>query len=123
MKLYYNLNFIADSPELLPTELPRIVELAELLKSVLKEDVYTIFVAGHTADIGQPENQMNLSIERTQTIISALIEEGLPSNLFSYRGYGGTDPVATNATPEGRAENRRVVITIRPKATYIQRMN
>ncbi len=123
LKLYYNLNFIADSPELLPTELPRIVELAELLKSVLKEDVYTIFVAGHTADIGQPENQMNLSIERTQTIISALIEEGLPSNLFSYRGYGGTDPVATNATPEGRAENRRVVITIRPKATYIQRMN
>ncbi len=121
IRLIYNLKFIADSPELLPEELPRIAELAEMLKAALEQDSFTIFVAGHTADIGQPENQMRLSIDRTQTIISLLIEQGIDKNLFSYRGYGETQPVGDNRTKEGRAENRRVEITLRPRQTYIQR--
>ena len=53
--------------------------------------------------------------------MNALIDEGIPKELFTYKGYGGTKPVATNATEEGRAQNRRVDITARPRATYIQR--
>lgn len=121
IRFTYNLKFIADSPELLPEELPRITELAELLKTALSENAFTIFVAGHTADIGQPKNQMNLSIDRTQTIIRLLIEQGLDKNLFSYRGFGETKPVGDNKTKEGRAQNRRVEITLRPRQTYIQR--
>ena len=121
IRFTYNLKFIADSPELLPEELPRITELADLLKEALSDNSFTIFVAGHTADIGQPENQMRLSIDRTQTIIALLIEQGIDKNLFSYRGYGETDPVGDNSTKEGRAKNRRVVITLRPRQTYIQR--
>ena len=121
IRFTYNLKFIADSPELLPEELPRITELAELLKTALDDNAFTIFVAGHTADIGQPANQMSLSIDRTQTIINLLIERGLDKNLFSYRGYGETQPVGDNSTKEGRAQNRRVEITLRPRATYIQR--
>ena len=121
IRFTYNLKFIADSPELLPEELPRIAELAELLKKALDDNAFTIFVAGHTADIGQKENQMRLSIDRTQTIISLLVEQGLDKNLFTYRGFGETQPVGDNSTKEGRAQNRRVEITLRPRATYIQR--
>ncbi len=121
IRFTYNLKFIADSPELLPEELPRISELADLLKKALDENAFTIFVAGHTADIGQPQNQMRLSIDRTQTIINLLIERGLDKNIFSYRGFGETQPVGDNSTKEGRAQNRRVEITLRPRATYIQR--
>lgn len=124
-KFLYNLKFVPNSPELLPEEKPRIVDCAKLLKQALEENSFTIFVEGHTADINQPENQMILSIERTQTIIKALIEEGIPASLFTYRGHGATIPAkgGDNSTPEGRAINRRVEITLRPRQTYIQRAN
>ena len=64
---------------------------------------------------------MNLSIERTRTVMKALVGEGIPEKIFTYKGYGATRPVAPNTTEEGRAQNRRVDITARPKATYIQR--
>ncbi len=117
----FDLKFIPDSPELLPEERPRINEIARLLLKIIKDDEFSILVEGHTADVGKPVGQMNLSVERTRTVMNALIEEGVPKELFSYRGYGGTRPVDTNDTEEGRAQNRRVDITARPKTTYIQR--
>ena len=68
---------------------------------------------------------MNLSKDRAVTIINALVKEGIPQELFSYRGYGATVPApgGDNTTPEGRAVNRRVEITLRPRTTYIQRAN
>ncbi|MGI5106095.1 OmpA family protein [Treponema socranskii] len=117
-----NVKFIPDSTELLPSEKPRIERIASSLKEIIKNnDGYTILVEGHTADVGKPEGQMNLSIERTKTIMHALIADGIPASLFSYRGYGGMLPAASNDTEEGRRQNRRVVITVRPKDTYIQR--
>nr|MDE5899655.1 OmpA family protein [Treponemataceae bacterium] len=116
-----DLKFKPDSPELLPEERPRIQKIAELLQEIIKDDEFTILVEGHTADIGKPAGQMNLSIERTRTVMQELVSEGVPQSLFSYKGYGGTQPVAPNDTEEGRAQNRRVDITARPKATYILR--
>ena len=116
-----DLNFYPDSPELLPTERVRIEAIANSLKDLLMDDGYTILVEGHTADVGKPVGQLNLSIERTRTVMNALVNEGIDESLFTYKGYGGTMPVATNKTEEGRAQNRRVDITARPRATYIQR--
>ena len=113
--------FYPDSPELLPSEKVRISLIAENLKTLLLDDGYTILVEGHTADVGKPVGQLNLSIERTKTVRDALVAEGIDSELFTYKGYGGTMPIAPNDTEEGRAQNRRVDITARPKATYIQR--
>ena len=121
IQLLYDLKFVADSPELLSSELPKMQKLAKLLLEVNKDNAFTILVEGHTADVNKPVGQMNLSIARTQTIINELVKNGLPRSIFSYKGYGGTQPIASNATPEGRALNRRVVITARPKATYIQK--
>lgn len=116
-----DLKFIPDSAELLPTEAPRIKAIADNLKKILMDNGYTILVEGHTADVGKPVGQLNLSIERTRTVMQALISHGLDEKLFTYKGYGGTMPVASNLTEEGRAQNRRVDITARPRATYIQR--
>lgn len=116
-----DLKFIPDSPELLPQEAPRIRKIAEMLQEIIKNNEFTILVEGHTADLGKPVGQMNLSIERTRTVMKALVGEGIPERIFTYKGYGATRPVASNATEEGRAQNRRVDITARPKATYIQR--
>lgn len=116
-----DLKFVPDSPELLPEEQPRIEKIAEILKSIINNDEFTILVEGHTADLGKPVGQMNLSIERTRTVMQALVGEGIPQKLFTYKGYGATRPIAPNNTEAGRAQNRRVDITARPRATYIQR--
>lgn len=116
-----DLKFYPDSPDLLPSEKQRIQLIAEKLKGLLMDDGYTVLIEGHTADVGKPVGQLNLSIERTRTVMNELISEGLDKNIFTYKGYGGTMPIDTNETEEGRANNRRVDITARPKATYIQR--
>lgn len=116
-----NLNFYPDSPVLLPGEEVRVKQVAEQLKEILIDDGYTILVEGHTADVGKPVGQLNLSIERTKTVRDALIDEGIDPSIFTYKAYGGTMPIASNETEEGRAQNRRVYITARPRATYIQR--
>ena len=120
-QILYDLKFVADSPALLDSELPKLAKLAEVLKEFNKDDAYTILIEGHTADVNKPVGQMNLSVARAETIVNELIKNGINRSLLSYKGYGGTQPIASNATPEGRAQNRRVVITARPKATYIQR--
>lgn len=120
IQLLYDLKFVADEAVLLDSETQKVKNLAEILKKINANGNFTILVEGHTADVNKPAGQMRLSIERTQTIINELVKEGLPRDIFTFRGYGGTEPIASNATPEGRALNRRVVITARPKATYIQ---
>ena len=120
-KFAINLNFYPDSPVLLPGEIARLQQIADILKEILIDDGYTILVEGHTADVGKPVGQLNLSIERTKTVRDALINEGLDPAIFTYKAYGGTMPIASNDTEEGRAQNRRVYITARPRATYIQR--
>lgn len=120
-QILYDLKFVADSPKLLDSELPKLAKLAEALKDFNKDDAYTILIEGHTADVNKPVGQMNLSVARAETIVNELIRNGISRSLLSYKGYGGTQPIASNDTPEGRAMNRRVIITARPKATYIQR--
>lgn len=118
-----HLNFIADSPQLLPEEQEHVDAIAELLLKHAQTNEYTIQIEGHTASVGKPAGEMNLSIERAQEIIRQLTGRGLDEKLFSYKGFGGTVPVGSNETEEGRAMNRRVEIIVTPKATYIQRAN
>lgn len=115
-----NLNFIADSKDLLPGELSRIQAIADSLKSITDNGNFTILVEGHTADVNKPNGQLELSIQRAQTIIDILCQAGIDREICSYKGYGGTQPLSSNDTPEGRAQNRRVKITVIPKSTSTQ---
>jgi outer membrane protein OmpA-like peptidoglycan-associated protein len=118
-----DLKFKADTATLLSDENERLDTIAQALINITKNNENTILVEGHTASVGKPWGEQELSLQRAQTIIAEMVKRGVPENLFSYRGYGGTIPIGDNATPEGRALNRRVEITVVPKATYIQRSN
>ena len=104
-----NLQFEPDRAVLLKGEEAKLDEIAKILKESESE---FFFVEGHTADVGKPEDEKNLSQERAKTIIEKLVKRGIPAEKFIYQGAGGTKPIAPNGTEEGRAQNRRVEITI-----------
>ncbi len=73
---------------------------------------YKVRIAGHTDNIGKPEDNRQLSQARANAVRDKLIEYGCnPQNISAF-GYGDTKPVATNETEEGRQLNRRVEITL-----------
>jgi chemotaxis protein MotB len=63
---------------------------------------------------GITSNQQ-LSEKRADTVMNYLISQGVKSDLVSARGYGDANPVAPNTTANGRAQNRRVVLTLTPE--------
>lgn len=117
-----DLKFISDSSELLPEENKRLDVLAQALLIATKDTDNSILIEGHTASVGKPQGEKQLSIERAERIVSELAARGLNEELFTVVGYGGEIPIGDNSTNEGRAANRRVEITVVPKQTYIQRI-
>lgn len=104
-----NLNFKPDSSELLPGENERLDQIAQVLKEVPDQ---MFLVEGHTASVGYEKGEMKLSVDRANSVANALIQRGIPREKFICKGSGGTKPIADNSTPEGKAKNRRVEITI-----------
>lgn len=104
-----NLQFYADSAQLLPGEEARLDAVAEVLRGV-PDGMFLI--EGHTAAVGRPEGEKQLSVERAKAVVDELVRRGFKAEQFMYYGYGGTKPLADNNTDSGRAANRRVEITI-----------
>jgi outer membrane protein OmpA-like peptidoglycan-associated protein len=74
----------------------------------------TVDVIGHTDNTGSAEYNQDLSARRASAVAGVLLEAGVdPARVRSF-GRGENEPVATNLTPEGRQQNRRVEIIIRP---------
>jgi outer membrane protein OmpA-like peptidoglycan-associated protein len=104
-----DIKFIPDSDEVLPEERYRIDRIASVLKTI---DGHQFLIEGHTASVGKTEGEKALSLQRAQRIAKEFISRGIPSGRFICKGWGGTKPVADNTTDSGRAQNRRVEITI-----------
>lgn len=104
-----NLQFKADSAELLPGEEKRLDQITEILR--LAEGAQFL-IEGHTASTGYEAGEMKLSKERADSIAAALSSRGIGSERFICKGSGGKKPIASNDTAEGKALNRRVEITI-----------
>ena len=104
-----NLQFKADSAELLPGEEKRLDQITEILR--LAEGAQFL-IEGHTASTGYEVGEMKLSKERADSIAAALSSRGIGSERFICKGSGGKKPIASNDTAEGKALNRRVEITI-----------
>lgn len=107
-----NLMFDTGSSQLHPGSQKSLQEVAGVLKRYPHSDVT---VAGHTDSSGDPTRNQRLSEQRADAVKSFLTAEGLDSSRIIVRGYGATQPVASNATPEGRQQNRRVEIQIKPR--------
>lgn len=85
------------------------------LAGVMKEYPETnIIVAGHTDDVGSDASNMLLSKRRANAVTSYLALAGVDASRFTTVWYGESQPAASNATPEGRAANRRVTLGIVP---------
>jgi OOP family OmpA-OmpF porin len=74
--------------------------------------VVDINIVGHTDSTGTTEYNMALSLRRAETVRDYLVSEGINPSIIRVSGEGESDPVASNATAEGRAQNRRVDITV-----------
>lgn len=74
-----------------------------------------IQVAGYTDNTGNPNFNLNLSLQRAQSVANYLANQGVQLNRISSVGYGDKDPIASNDTEYGRALNRRVEINIFPQ--------
>lgn len=71
-------------------------------------------VEGHTDNVGSDERNEQLSIARAQSVKEFLVGRGVPSDRIETKGYGESRPVASNDSPTGRANNRRVEIVVEP---------
>jgi len=82
---------------------------------VLKEyDKTVIDVAGHTDSVGSDTTNQSLSERRAATVGKYLESKGIVDQRVATVGFGKTHPVASNDTPDGRQQNRRVELTLTP---------
>lgn len=103
--------FDVDKTEIRSAARESIAKAAEVLVNF--PDTY-VTVEGHTDSTGSDEYNQRLSERRAYAVHDLLVLNGVPPARLSIRGYGETDPVADNSTPEGRQSNRRVQLEIRP---------
>ena len=90
-------------------ELNKVVDFLEQNKTV------EIEIAGHTDSKGTDEYNLTLSQGRSQAVVEYLIVQGIERNRLTAHGYGEGNPIDTNNTDEGRANNRRVEFTVLKK--------
>src|SRR5579864_9218003 len=75
-----------------------------------------IEIEGHTDSIGGDDYNMTLSQHRAEAVRDYLVQQGIPNGTIVARGLGKAGPVATNDTPEGRQQNRRVELVLSGEA-------
>jgi len=88
--------------------------LNRLASNLREYDQSRIEVTGHTDSTGSRETNMRLSTQRAQSVSQYLISQGVPAARVSSHGAGPDQPVASNASAAGRAQNRRVEISLIP---------
>jgi len=87
-------------------------KLAKISGIVLAHPGLTLQIEGHTDSVGTDEFNQELSGRRADAVRDYLAQEGVPASSMTAKGFGKTQPVATNDTPEGRQRNRRVELVV-----------
>ncbi|PID66463.1 MAG: cell envelope biogenesis protein OmpA [Gammaproteobacteria bacterium] len=94
-------------------------QLAALAKNIKEakqmgkiKQITGVKVVGHTDSRGSNAYNQGLSERRAASVRNFLVSQGIPANMITAFGEGEMNPVATNATPAGRQQNRRVNITV-----------
>lgn len=104
-----NITFATNSASISPSFYSTLDKVA----STLAEDTKTaIVVSGHTDSTGSDAINLPLSQNRANSVANYLVNKGVSSNRINAQGYGSSQPVASNATAEGKQQNRRVELSI-----------
>jgi outer membrane protein OmpA-like peptidoglycan-associated protein len=101
----YNLLFDFGSDRLRAESAPILDEIAAALRA---HPDWKLLVEGHTDSVGSGPSNLDLSRRRAAAAVAGLVERGIAPQRLRSDGFGASRPVATNDTPNGRAENRRV---------------
>lgn len=99
--------FDSDSDRLRPESTP---VLQEIVRTLTEHSDLSIEIEGHTDSQGDEAHNQGLSERRAAAVVAYLTANGIAAGRLGSVGKGESEPVADNATPEGRQENRRVVI-------------
>jgi outer membrane protein OmpA-like peptidoglycan-associated protein len=102
--------FDTDKAAIKPESGPLIAEIVKLLKGSPELSVY---VDGHTDDVGTPARNRVLAQDRARSVVAALTAAGIDPGRLTARGFGSDKPLAPNADEDGRAKNRRVELVKR----------
>jgi outer membrane protein OmpA-like peptidoglycan-associated protein len=102
-------NFATDSATLTPKATDTLDQFIQAGQNVTFKSVH---VAGYTDSTGSASHNQKLSERRAQSVMSYLKSHGLRSQSYSAQGFGASNPVASNATTAGRAQNRRVEVKV-----------
>lgn len=106
--------FTSGQAELLPAAR---VKLNDVAKALTEQDPEaSMVVEGHTDSQGGADFNQKLSQQRAQSVRDYLVSRGIAADRITAEGFGPTRMIGDNATPEGRANNRRVEIVVKPKA-------
>lgn len=106
-----NITFASGSSDISSSFYPTLNSLVKVFQEFDKNGVEII---GHTDSTGSNDLNMRLSRERAQSVASYLASNGVSSARISAMGVGSSQPIASNDTADGRAQNRRVEINLRP---------
>jgi outer membrane protein OmpA-like peptidoglycan-associated protein len=95
-------------------------KLAKISGILLAHPGLTLEIEGHTDSVGADAFNQQLSERRADAVRDFLAEQGVPASSIAARGFGKTQPVASNDTPEGRQRNRRVELVVNGDAIGTQ---
>jgi outer membrane protein OmpA-like peptidoglycan-associated protein len=87
-------------------------KLAKISGILLAHPGLSLQIEGHTDSVGSDDFNQQLSELRAGSVRDFLTDQGVPASSISARGFGKTEPVASNDTPEGRQRNRRVELVV-----------
>lgn len=86
--------------------------LNDLLSAMQTNKAMRVEIAGHTDDRASAEYNKDLSQRRAESVKAYLVENGIAKDRIRAKGYGESEPVASNETEEGRQQNRRVEVRV-----------
>jgi len=104
-----HINFDYKSTKISEKSLDNIKEFANLLK---KNPEYSFKIIGYSDDIGSKRYNLKLSKQRADSVVDALVKEGVAKSQLVAVGAGEKNPIADNTTEDGRAKNRRIEAAI-----------
>jgi OOP family OmpA-OmpF porin len=106
------INFAFDSSEL---DKASQVLLERAVDNLKRNPQMKVLIEGHTDSVGDEGYNMGLSLKRAKAVEDYIVTQGIAEERMDIKGLGETDPLASNDTPEGRAQNRRVefVVTVK----------
>ncbi|MEM9195014.1 MAG: OmpA family protein, partial [Myxococcota bacterium] len=107
------INFALDRWEIDPSSFGLMDEIAETLNA--HPEILRVEIQGHTDNQGTAQYNLILSNRRANSVRQGLVDRGVDTNRLVSRGYGLTQPLVDNDTPENRARNRRVQFIIQDR--------